>query len=668
MGDTRGLIWTADTIKLHRLALTRYLAGHPLSRPSGIGLTSDGLPKLLPSELRDLIREGNFRAIALGLTLLSCSRVILGGKPVDTEAIKKEWKGKSDIISQYIPDFLTHFGIKPFKTTWKQFHWSTKGSPSGPALVSALLSWRLLPQELKKDHISLGGSAFGRIYQRYEQYTDAIWTDLESHFPIKRNLIRKLSVKADREGKSRVFAMLDYYSQTVLKTIHDNLFQGLRRIPMDRTFVQAEGLDLGKPSDHYHSLDLSSATDRFPMQLQQKLIAALIGRNKAAAWARILVKYPYDLNGEQILYRTGQPMGAYSSWPAFTMTHHLLVYAAAREVGLTNFTGYALLGDDIVICHDQVADKYREFLQILDVPISEQKSHVSKDTFEFAKRWFYRGLEVSPFPLSGLQEVSKKYFLLLELLRAADKRGFCATTSPLRVPGQLVSLLRNFGIVGRLARTYIWKFQLASNIPLAGDDVYEVHKKALAFCGLAGTRLSCNLRFAEVARIFERHAADVLAGIMEDEAERIEEKSFDWLDRITSELQDLTIGPADQAELLDEWRVDFPVFATLSKKSTDAWQSMNDASACAYAEDGSIWDVGSRITLLNMPGIDGINPTRASYQIAGARATWSVTLAKSWKDYEQGVGTELKAFAIRPTQVNMDDINHLFGDSSLDDD
>lgn len=99
----------------------------------------------------------------------------------------------------------------------------------------------------------------------------------------------------------------------MLRPIHLGLFQGLRQIPSDRTFVQAEGLKLGKPSGSYHSLDLSNATDRFPLQLQKDLLCAMIGYEKAEAWARILTQWPYDLKGKQVLYGTGQPMGAYSS-------------------------------------------------------------------------------------------------------------------------------------------------------------------------------------------------------------------------------------------------------------------------------------------------------------------------------------------------------------------
>jgi hypothetical protein len=79
-------------------------------------------------------------------------------------------------------------------------------------------------------------------------------------------------------------------------------------------------------------------------------------------------------------------MGAYSSWATFTLTHHLVVAWAAKLSGLDNFNNYIILGDDIVINHDTVAQNYIAVMNKLGVEISLQKTHVSFNTYEFAKR------------------------------------------------------------------------------------------------------------------------------------------------------------------------------------------------------------------------------------------------------------------------------------------
>lgn len=86
------------------------------------------------------------------------------------------------------------------------------------------------------------------------------------------------------------------------------------------------------------------------------------------------------------------------------LTHHIIVRYSALKCGLPHFKDYALLGDDIVIANKVVALKYKEVLSLLDMPISSQKTHVSEDTYEFAKRWIQKGTEISPFALGGLLE------------------------------------------------------------------------------------------------------------------------------------------------------------------------------------------------------------------------------------------------------------------------
>lgn len=53
---------------------------------------------------------------------------------------------------------------------------------------------------------------------------------------------------------------------------------------------------------------------------------------------------------------------------------------------MKKFQHYILLGDDVVINNDRVAKRYSTLMKELGVDISLTKTHVSKDTYEFAKR------------------------------------------------------------------------------------------------------------------------------------------------------------------------------------------------------------------------------------------------------------------------------------------
>jgi hypothetical protein len=68
-------------------------------------------------------------------------------------------------------------------------------------------------------------------------------------------------------------------------------------------------------------------------------------------------------------------MGAYSSWPVFALCHHLVVLVAAKRAGFpVTYCNYMLLGDDIVIGDEVVADNYLSIMGELGVTISHDKS------------------------------------------------------------------------------------------------------------------------------------------------------------------------------------------------------------------------------------------------------------------------------------------------------
>lgn len=93
--------------------------------------------------------------------------------------------------------------------------------------------------------------------------------------PVKRDngSIRHLSYFPDREGKTRVIAIGDYMSQTVLKSLHMYLFRALQKIPQDCTFNQGGFQEKLKGAEYYYSVDLTAATDRFPIGVISSVLA-----------------------------------------------------------------------------------------------------------------------------------------------------------------------------------------------------------------------------------------------------------------------------------------------------------------------------------------------------------------------------------------------------------
>lgn len=112
------------------------------------------------------------------------------------------------------------------------------------------------------------------------------------------------------------------------------------------------------------------------------------------------------------------------------MSHHFVVYMAAKKAGLRSHRGlYVLLGDDIVIAHDDLAREYKYIIVKLGVEMSDFKTHVSTSRFEFAKRWYEPGREeLSPYPIHSVP-LKAKYTDLVAIGIKGEEKGWVTTSS-----------------------------------------------------------------------------------------------------------------------------------------------------------------------------------------------------------------------------------------------
>jgi hypothetical protein len=253
-------------------------------------------------------------------------------------------------------------------------------------------------------------------------------------------------------GKVRLIAIPSYFLQVMFKPIHDLIFGILKSLPTDSTFDQKAGLkriqDIG--GSRLRSFDLSAATDRVPLLIQIPVLAVLFtihgysksqSRKISNTWGKIIQTIPFFLSkrnsrtgliGRYLKYGCGHPMGTYSSWAAFTITHHLLVQICAYLVLMFGeqaehnlfgthsidsvvssqylesckahdscfsklwYVSYQMLGDDIVFFANSkfeldVSNLYLVLMQYIGVEIHPLKGFDSSNaSFEFCKE-FVRG-------------------------------------------------------------------------------------------------------------------------------------------------------------------------------------------------------------------------------------------------------------------------------------
>jgi len=78
------------------------------------------------------------------------------------------------------------------------------------------------------------------------------------------------------------------------------------------------------------------------------------------------------------------------------------------------------------------------------MPISLQKTHISNDSYEFAKRWVYQGQEITGFSISGLYEVRRSYSLLHNFLSNQADHGWLVKSE--LAPVTLSSLYKVLGL------------------------------------------------------------------------------------------------------------------------------------------------------------------------------------------------------------------------------
>lgn len=469
----RGLQECIKWTKSSRNAYTQFLCGGEFANPLGIPLTKDGIPKWLSCVI-DACERVNLayaKRHRLILTILTVSRGFTLPEDIDVKPITDPYTGVPDcgitdkelkqakrILDNHIRKKQT-LPVGGFATKWDGFHLCTKAGPNGPSSDFSIFDSKLVSCQDQQMLTALAGrNLLERITHNREtvisnkegtsaQSFEEMFTNVGMSGKAKKRLakaredpcLRRLSAVADKEGKTRVVAILDYWSQAALKRLHDSVLRYLKKIDQDLTYDQDSlepGLLGSDMTQSYHSLDLTNATDRLPIQIQKRILKLFTSQSKSQAWEHLMTGLPFrvgrDPKRPPVCYTVGQPMGAHSSWPMLSLTHHLLVQVAALRARVSTsqyFDSYLVLGDDIVIHNDRVAGQYRKIMSDLGVEISPLKTHVSPYCFEFAKRWFWRGEEVSPFSFPGFISSKSSYALLSSFLLNQRLHGWFNTSS-----------------------------------------------------------------------------------------------------------------------------------------------------------------------------------------------------------------------------------------------
>lgn len=339
-------------LKACHVLLMQAHAGHIIksTRPLGaaVARSSDGYPRIIPSQVRRQMRAGNHDLVRFWLSLFSLYRVLTfpsrakfhtittpGVTPWLESRLAEEIKYFFQSIN--VAPAMVQKGLKeaPIKTM------IYKSSPAVAGLSKQLEAWKYSTSYLgvQQAAVSLYNSPVWSYYvQLYSLWPIRPRSDANSNLvtrieklamaatpTFKPGPIGRLGLKQEAAGKVRVFAMVDCWTQWLLQPLHLAIFDILDTLPTDGTYDQSKPIERLTEMGHsrFWSFDLSAATDRLPVWLQAYLLNYLLGGQYGQVWAKLLVKREYEVPNDKkllsrsapksVMYAVGQPMGALSS-------------------------------------------------------------------------------------------------------------------------------------------------------------------------------------------------------------------------------------------------------------------------------------------------------------------------------------------------------------------
>lgn len=224
------------------------------------------------------------------------------------------------------------------------------------------------------------------------QYTQ-VYTKSRPNFDRKPR-VGNISYIQEPGYKLRAVANPNRLLQSALIPLQKEIMRHLSDNPKDCTTDQYRGVEdvfsWLKAGSKVHSIDLSDATNNFPLSLQLGILRTRLN----SSWTDSINLFEFCSKGDWklpkgdfISWTKGQPLGLAPSFASFAYSHHMVVRVCRdmlKQKGIVEENDYRILGDDIVIKGDALAATYLKALYFLGCPVSKDKTITSDRLAEFA--------------------------------------------------------------------------------------------------------------------------------------------------------------------------------------------------------------------------------------------------------------------------------------------
>lgn len=427
-----GIEWTIDHLKDIKQVFLGKLAGTSMPTKTWVKLRRDGYPAgpLTATFLRQ--KKVTPRRLSQVLTTLTAHSMYLA--PQCTEKQREKFFGsmtstdvrglnsKLKIIPRLIKsDVEPYTRLKPFMAHCTS---DVRRAP-GPGLKTCPESDYLSILQHAVDSASIFGlvHTHKKVSERVLPYDDYMFRCMrnykEMRFTTESLLYDNFGVISGIQEpgfKLRAVANPSRIVQAMLEPLKDLVMSHLKLLPTDHTHDQEAAIpkiqEMLKSGETVHSVDLSDATNLFPLPLQVDLLykmcppryhefIQIFDEVAKGNWMTKLRGKP-----ELVSFSRGQPLGLGPSFGVFALAHNTLLEGLCIKLSLKPEDHFVVLGDDVVIRGDKLNRLYRESLNNLGCKVSQSKTISSTQLAEFAGWVVLRDMKAKGFKWKDVSDHS----------------------------------------------------------------------------------------------------------------------------------------------------------------------------------------------------------------------------------------------------------------------